>query len=54
MSTSYELTGEIDALRLKLAERIDGATEPSEALEDLKAVLILLTAAADRAEESGL
>lgn len=54
MPTSYELTGEIDALRLKLAERIDSGTEPSELLEELRAVLVLLTAAASRSEEAGL
>ena len=49
-----QITGELDALRLKLAERLDSGTDSEAVRDDLAAVLVLLTAAADRAEEAGL
>lgn len=48
-----ELTGEIDAVRLAVAERIEGREGAAE-VRELEAVLALLTAAADRAEGAGL
>lgn len=49
-----ELTGELDALRLKMAQRIDSRAGNKAVRKNLAAVLALLTAAADRAEEAGL
>ena len=48
------LTGQIDALRLMLADRIERDGEALATVDELTAVLALLTAAADRAEEAGL
>ena len=46
------LTGQIDALRLMLADRIERDGEALATVDELTAVLALLTAAADRATAS--